>query len=181
MWLYVRPWARSSPWRPRSTIRPRSMTQISSACATVDSRWAMTIVVRPSQSVCSAFWIACFGFRIERRSRLVQQDDRRVLEEGARDGDALALAAGELHAVLAAGRVVALLEAHDEVVGIGRLGGRDDVLLARAGAAHGDIVAHRALEQEILLRDIADLLRSDFSVTVAMSTPSQRIWPDSIS
>ena len=51
------------------------------------------------------------GLGVERRGRLVEQDDRRVFEEGARDGDALALAAGELQAVLAAGRVVAALEA----------------------------------------------------------------------
>ena len=117
----------------------------------------MTIVVRPSQSVCSAFWIACSDFGIERRGRLVEKDDRRVLEEGAGDGDALALSARELHAVLAAGRVVAALEAHDEVVRVGRLGGGDDLRLARAGTAHGDVVAHRALEQEVLLGDIGDL------------------------
>ena len=34
--------------------------------------------------------------RVEMRGRLVQDQDRRVLEEGAGDGDALALAAGEL-------------------------------------------------------------------------------------
>src|SRR6185437_1137647 len=47
------------------------------------------------------------GFGIERRSRFVQKDDRRVLEESSGDGDALTLSAGELHAMLAAGRVVA--------------------------------------------------------------------------
>src|SRR5262245_32646924 len=41
------------------------------------------------------------GFRIERSGRLVEQDDRRVLEQSACDGDALALAAGDLQAVLA--------------------------------------------------------------------------------
>ena len=35
-----------------------------------------------------------FGFRIERGGRLVEQDDRRVLDQRARDRDALALAAG---------------------------------------------------------------------------------------
>ena len=42
-------------------------------------------------------------------------------------------------------------------MGVGRLGGGDDLVLARAGPAHGDVVAHRALEQEIVLRDIGDL------------------------
>ena len=39
--------------------------------------------------------------RIERARRLVEDEDRRVLEEDAGDGDALALAAGELRAALA--------------------------------------------------------------------------------
>src|SRR5271166_26134 len=98
------------------------------------------------------------GFRIERRGRLIEQDNRRVLEEGAGDRDALALTAGKLHAALAAGRVVSVFETHDEVVRIGRLGRGDDLLLAGARPAHRDIFADRSLEQEILLRDITDLL-----------------------
>src|SRR3984957_4525882 len=54
------------------------------------------------------------GFGIERRSGLVEQDDRCVLDQRARDGDALALAAGKLQAVLADRGVVAGREARDE-------------------------------------------------------------------
>ena len=46
--------------------------------------------------------------RVDRRRRLVEDQDRRVLEERARDGDALALAAGELRAALAELGLVAL-------------------------------------------------------------------------
>ena len=67
------------------------------------------------------------GFGIERGGRLVEQDDRRVLEQGARNGDALALAAGQLRAVLADRRVVAEREAHDEIMRAGRLRGIDDL------------------------------------------------------
>ena len=35
-----------------------------------------------------------FGFRIQRRSGFIEQDDRRVLDQRPRDCDALALAAG---------------------------------------------------------------------------------------
>ncbi len=42
-----------------------------------------------------------FHFAVERRGRFVEDEDRRVLENDARDGDALALAAGELDAALA--------------------------------------------------------------------------------
>jgi hypothetical protein len=41
------------------------------------------------------------GVRIERGRRLVEDEDRRVLEERARDRHALLLAAGELEAALA--------------------------------------------------------------------------------
>ena len=40
-------------------------------------------------------------FRIERRGRLVQDQDRGVLQQGARDGDALALPAGQRDAAFA--------------------------------------------------------------------------------
>ena len=46
------------------------------------------------------------GFRIERSGGLVEQDDRGILEQRARDRDALALAAGEPRAVLAHRRIV---------------------------------------------------------------------------
>jgi hypothetical protein len=42
-----------------------------------------------------------FGFVVERRRGLVQDQDRRILVDRARDRHALALAAGQAHAVLA--------------------------------------------------------------------------------
>ena len=48
---------------------------------------------------------------VEARRGLVEDEDARVGEDGPRDRDALALAAGELDAALADHRVVALLEA----------------------------------------------------------------------
>src|SRR3954469_16434620 len=54
---------------------------------------------------------------VERRGRLVQDDDRRVAQERAGDPDALALAAGEPVALRTELGVVAVGEALDEVVG----------------------------------------------------------------
>ena len=79
------------------------------------------------------------------------------LSKRARDGDALALAAGELQAVLADLRVVAARERHDEVVRVSGLGGGDDLGLGRARPADRDILAHRAAKQENVLPDIGDL------------------------
>src|SRR5262245_36756070 len=71
------------------------------------------------------------GLRIERSRRLVEQDDRRVLEQCACDGNALALAAGDLQAVLTDLRVIPARERRDEVVCVSGLGGGDDLGLAR--------------------------------------------------
>ncbi len=49
----------------------------------------------------SAAWTSALRLRVERRGRLVEDQDRRVLEDRARDRDALPLAAGEPHAALA--------------------------------------------------------------------------------
>ena len=51
----------------------------------------------------------------------------RVDQEGPRDGDALLLASGEGDSALADLGIVALVEAHDEVVGLGGLGRLDDI------------------------------------------------------
>ena len=66
-------------------------------------------------------WIAASTSLVERRGRLVEHQDRRILEDHARDRDALALAARELDAALADLRVIAVpaapvLEPEDEVV-----------------------------------------------------------------
>ncbi|MCW0416310.1 hypothetical protein NB689_002064 [Xanthomonas sacchari] len=102
-------------------------------------------------------------FRIQRRGGLVQDQDRRVLEQHAGDGDALALAAGQLHAALADLRVVAalalaVLQLLDELVGA-RLGhGGAQLRLAGIWAAVQQVVADRAVQQRGVLGDQADLL-----------------------
>ena len=53
---------------------------------------------------------------IERARCLIEDEDRRVLQDGARDGDALALAARQRGAALADHEVIAAGLAHDEVV-----------------------------------------------------------------
>jgi hypothetical protein len=101
-------------------------------------------------------------FRIERRGRLVEHQDRRVLQEDPRDRDALALAARELHAAFAdmgvvAGAPLQIDEAEDIVMRIGALGRGDDVFLGRVRLAVSDVVAHRPVQQRGVLRDDADL------------------------
>ena len=70
----------------------------------VDSRWAMMNVVRPRISRSERLDNGVLGIGVERAGRLVEDQDRRVLEQRPGDGDALALAARQRRAALADAR-----------------------------------------------------------------------------
>ena len=92
---------------------------ISSASTTVESRCAMTSVVRFARHAVERVLDFLLGVGVERRGRLVEHQDRRVLQDGAGDGDALLLAAGEFQAALADHRSRSRAAARDEVVDLG--------------------------------------------------------------
>ena len=141
---------------PVSMTRPASITTIRSASRTVERRWAMTSVVRPRISRVSASWTRRSDSESSARGRLVEEQDRRVLEEGAGERDALALAAREPAAGRADAEVVALGQARDEAVGGGGLGGGLDLGAAGAGPAEADVGRDGVVEQHHLLRHHRD-------------------------
>ena len=96
-------------------------------------------------------------FRIERCGRFVQQNDRCILEQRAGNRDALALASGNLHSMLAHLGIVAARKRRDEIVRVRRPRGGHDFVFARPAPADGNVVAHRAAEQEHVLADIGEL------------------------
>src|ERR1700704_5144424 len=67
------------------------------------------------------------GFGIERRCRLVKQQDRRVFEQGARDGKPLLLAARKKTSLVTYDGLVALGLSEDKIVGVGKLRRRMDL------------------------------------------------------
>ena len=96
------------------------------------------------------------GAAVQGRSGLVEDEDRRVLQEHAGDGDALLLAAGELEAALADRGGVALGQAGDEVVDLGGPGRGLDLGLGGTGAAVGDVLGDGVVEEHGVLRHHAD-------------------------
>ena len=70
-------------------------------------------------------------------------ENRRVLQEGARDPDALPLAHAEVSAAFAHRAFVALRHVPDELVRLRALRRFDDFLLGRVGPAIGDVLADR--------------------------------------
>src|SRR5216683_376708 len=102
-----------------------------------------------------------FDLRIERRGRLVEDEDRRILQDHAGDGDALALSARELDPALADMRVEAapslpVLQSLDEVERVGARRGIADLGLAGLRPAIAYVVADRAVEQRRVLRHHGD-------------------------
>ena len=118
-------------------------------------------------------------FGVERAGGLVQQQDGRVLEDGARQGQPLPLAARQAQTAIADHGVVALRLRHDEVVRGRSLGGGDDVLFAGAEAAQRNVGADAVVEQRHLLADDGDRIRVGLpSVTSRTSWPSIKMRPD---
>lgn len=87
---------------------------------------------------------------------VVEDEQPRVGEDRAGEGDALALAAGEGEAVLADLGVVAVGEVPDEAVRLGGAGGGLDLVVRRVGTAVRDVAADRVREEEGVLGDQPD-------------------------
>src|SRR5215472_8830482 len=97
------------------------------------------------------------AFVIERARRLVEYQNPRIGQQRPRNRYALALAARERGAALADDRVVCLRQLEDELVGSGELGGGDHPAHRNARIGQRNVLAHRAVEQNILLQDDPDL------------------------
>ena len=97
------------------------------------------------------------GLHIHRAGAVVQDQDLGLRDQGAGDGDALLLPARQVDSALFDVGVVALRQLEDELVRLGRSGGGDHLFVAGLRAPIADVIAHRAGEQDRLLRHDADL------------------------
>ena len=129
-----------------------------SASRTVERRWAIAIVVRPSESRSSASWTSRSVSVSSDARRLVEDEDRRVAQDRAGDRDPLLLASGEAVSALADDGVVAVGQRRDHVVDARGLGGRLDLLVGRVRLREAEVLADRGVEEVGLLRDDADEL-----------------------
>ena len=98
---------------------------------------------------------AFFGVSIDAGERVVEDEDARVADDGAGDGGALLLAAGESDAALADHGVEALGELEDLGGDVGDGGGFFDLLGGCLGDTEGDVLADGLREEECFLWDEA--------------------------
>lgn len=80
------------------------------------------------------------AFGVERGGCLVKQQHGRVLQDGAGNGDALALAAGERDAAFADFGLITLVQPGDEFVGLRGKSCSADLVARGSGTAEGDVV-----------------------------------------
>ena len=80
---------------PLSCARPSASATTRSASRTVDSRCAMTIVVRPLRSAGQRGLHRGLAFGVQRAGRLVQQQDARIAQQRPSQRNALPLPAGK--------------------------------------------------------------------------------------
>lgn len=88
------------------------------------------------------------GFQIQRRGRLVEHKNVRILKKDAGNGKPLLLSAGQLDAPLANLRLISLRQLGDKIMGVGSLRRGDDLLFACLRVAEQDILPDRAAEQD---------------------------------
>ena len=98
------------------------------------------------------------GADVDRRGGLVQDQDSRVGEQRARQRHKLTLSKRESRAAFLQLRLVAVLEAQDEVVRADRLRGLHHLFRRRVGAAEGDVLGDRAGEEEAFLGNDPELV-----------------------
>lgn len=99
---------------------------------------------------------AMLGLGVERRRGLVEHHDGRVLEDRARDSDALLLAATEAQSAFADLGLVSVGKAQDKVVDLRHTRSFVHFFVGRIDAAVLDVVRDRIVEEHRVLRNDAD-------------------------
>src|SRR5207248_5021768 len=99
-----------------------------------------------------------FRFGIERRSGFVENENRRIFQDRARNGQSLLLPAGKKHSLVADEGVVFSRLRQNELVRVGHLSGAINVIPGGVEAAKQNVVVDGVVEQKRFLCDQADLL-----------------------
>ena len=94
------------------------------------------------------------GAGVHGRDGIVQNQDGRVLEQGAGNGDALLLAAGNGHAALAQHGLITVFKVHDVVTDVRQRGSTVNVLPGSVIHTEPDVMGDGVREEEVVLRDI---------------------------
>src|SRR5580704_3604997 len=105
-----------------------------------------------------SFLYVHFRFGIEFRSGFVEDEDRRVLQDGAGNRDALALSAAEPGAPFADHSIVTLGQVSDEIGGESGARRSLNALFRHVAQTVANVVPHGVVKEDVFLRNHCDLL-----------------------
>ena len=111
------------------------------------------------------------GPRIDGAGGLVEDEDRGILQEGAGERDALALAAGETHAALADLGLVALRQVDDKGVRVGGLRRSHNLRHAGVGTRVANVFGDAGRQEHGLLEDDGELVAEVAEPVVTQINP----------
>ena len=98
-----------------------------------------------------------FGDGVQPGSWLVENQDRRIPQECASEGDTLLLAAGEVSAAFIEQGLVSAGQFHDEFVSLSSFSGGHNLVKGGVRPSIGDVLPDGSSEEDGVLRDHADL------------------------
>ena len=107
------------------------------------------------------------AFRVERAGGLVEDQDPRIVDQRARDGEALLLAAGQIGRAFLDVGFISVRHALDEFLGAREPCRAHRILEREAGPAGEDVFANRAAEQEVVLQHDTEALPQMAQVDLA--------------
>ena len=99
-----------------------------------------------------------FRLGIERRSGFVEQENRRIFQNRACNGQSLLLPAGKKHSLVADEGVVFFRLRQNELVRVSHLRGAINIISGGIEAAKKNVIIDGVVEQKRFLCDQADLL-----------------------
>ena len=93
-----------------------------------------------------------FCFAIERARRFIQNEDRRILENGPGNRKPLAFAARQRRAALSNDELVSAWLLHDEIVSFGQTASAFHISRGGVGISDANVLGDRAVEQSRVLK-----------------------------
>src|SRR5204862_351211 len=117
---------------------------------------------------------------IDRAGRFIEHQDGRVFEKRSRERNPLAFATGKAHPTLADAGLIALRQFHNEIVRIGKLRGRGDVVVTGVRPRVGYVFGNGGREPKTPVKRWLDIpgalplsgLWFSAARTTALSNPS---------
>ena len=160
---------------------PLSSTRIRSADSTLESRWAMMILVVPGISLAKCRADPGVRGGVDGAGGIIQDQDLRFLQKRSGDTEPLLLSAGYVGAAPGDPRLIAARHPVDKFIGAGCLTCFHALLIGGVRVTPAQVIKNRSGKQRILLQYHGYLISQHSVSYLRTSTPPTQTLPSSTS